>query len=158
MSRLQTNAIRHLGSAVDNLTLDNAGRVLMPNQPAFRARMSVGYTLTPTIVKFGVGLLTEIFDTTNNFNHSTATFQAPVAGVYLFSMQWAPNTAGRLSTNFYVNGSAGVGGSVSSSNAASASTIIKLAAGDTVEVYIQSLTGGNVDVDNTGIFYGYLLG
>jgi hypothetical protein len=42
MSKLNTNAIRHLGASVDNMTFDASGRVLMPNQPAFRAGFSTG--------------------------------------------------------------------------------------------------------------------
>lgn len=159
MSRLQTNAIRHLGSAVDNLTLDNAGRVLMPNQPGFRAQITGGLTLTTSLIKFGPGLLTEKFDTSNNFDHVNATFQAPVAGTYLFGIIWAPNSTGRMNTYFNVNGVASAGGSVASANGGSSvTTLIKLAALDTVEVYIQSATGANVSVDNSGIYYGCLLG
>lgn len=87
MSRLQTNAIRHLGSAVDNMMLDNAGRVLMPNQPAFCA---CGAASDVTVaagspLPFGT-LITSMAKTARSSGYSTSTykFTAPVAGLYLF--------------------------------------------------------------------------
>jgi len=148
------------GTGSYNLRLNPyGGAVLMPNQPAFRASITSGYTLTTTTVKFGTGLLTEVFDTSNSFNHTAATFQAPVTGRYMFAVHWAPNTTGRMNTFFYVNGVANAGGSVASANGgASVSTLVQLAAGDTFEIYWQSATGANISVDNSGIYYGYMVG
>lgn len=82
MSRLQTNAIRHLGSAVDNLTLDNAGRVLMPNKPAFIATAGSA-TITTGVV---VVLTTAELNIGGCYNTSNGRFTAPVTGTYRFSI------------------------------------------------------------------------
>lgn len=82
MSKLNTNAIRHLGSSVDNMTFDASGRVLMPNQVAFLAKVGTAYNqaaydspLTNTYA---------VYNTGNCYNASTHTFTAPVTGLYDF--------------------------------------------------------------------------
>jgi hypothetical protein len=112
MSRLQTNTIRHLGSTVDNLTLDNAGRVLMPNQPAFHAYNNATQALgTSGAVK----MLAQVADVNRSgiWNISTSRFTAPVAGAYLFSFTGTffynggtPGTDDTAFMGLYKNGSA----------------------------------------------------
>lgn len=81
MSRLQTNAIRHLGSAVDNMTLDNAGRVLMPQQPAvcaFKTTQHGSNSASNTQVAWD----SVVLNNGNCYVASTGVFTCPVAGRY----------------------------------------------------------------------------
>jgi len=84
MSRLQTNAIRHLGSVVDNIKVDSAGRVLMPNQPTVDAYRSAAFgsnAATPAVVPWDIVTL----NLGNHYNASTGLFTCPVAGRYRMS-------------------------------------------------------------------------
>ena len=66
------------------MTIDNAGVVTKPLQPAFSACLSTSHT-------FAVGTTTivfdsEIFDQNSDFNAPSATFTAPVTGKYQFNI------------------------------------------------------------------------
>jgi hypothetical protein len=142
----------------ERMRIDASGRVTTPSQPAFRASIATSFVLTPTVQRLsGSGFLTERFDIGNNFDPNTSRFTAPVAGIYIFGMYWAPPSTGRMNSFFYVNNSQTA--ILSSANGgASFTAILSLAAGDYVEPWVQSATGGSITLDNSGEIFGYLLG
>ncbi len=159
MSRLQINAIRHLGSAVDNLTLDNAGRVLMRQQPAFCAQSSGGYQTTAT-VPFSSAKV----NTGNCFNTGTSRFTAPVAGRYFFTLHiyFDNNNASDGYPRFKLNGASNHGyaymqGNADGDKTLAMSTMIDMAAGDYLQVtYTGTLNyyGGPEETQFTGFLIG----
>lgn len=99
MSKLNTNAIRHLGSSVDNMTFDASGRVLMPNKPAASAYRSLtgtnsagSYDIIYDAVQVNIG---------NHYNASTGRFTCPAYGLYRVSA-FGMGTLISGSYNFYV--------------------------------------------------------
>lgn len=162
MSRLQTNAIRHLGSAVDNLTLDNAGRVLLPNQPAFRACLGATQTYTFSGSKdIALSYCPSNLNRGGHYNPATGLFTAPVSGMYCFqfgAVALSPSGEGFLVLEPLINGA--LNGLTYSSSAyikihesgSNSSTILSLAAGDTVKFNVYSpvtITFGNSDAGHT---------
>lgn len=138
------------------MSIDSAGRVTMPYQPAFRAYRNTdpGTTtnftdMTWTSTEFNVG---------NHFANNK--FTAPVAGTYLFGVN---NNMGSGSDvagwRLYINGSARHVFSYNTFTAswknASGTTLIQLQAND----YAQAYFHGDADYDiNWCGFYGYLIG
>jgi hypothetical protein len=158
MSRLQINAIRHLGSAVDNLTLDNAGRVLMPNQPSFFAgRSTLGNPSLNTTMVFN----SVLHNIGNAYNSSTGVFTAPVAGVYLFSVMLLGNSASVTEAQIHVNGSSRLSGrskeSAGNNDEVNIHGVLRLAANDSVTVQLTTgaIYGNELRTDN---FCGHLIG
>lgn len=157
MSKLQTNAIRHLGSAVDNLTLDNAGRVLKPNNPAFRA----GHLTTTT--PNGIAVFPTVFLNIGGcYNASNGRFTAPVAGSYQIDVGLLRETdAGAGNALLYLNGSLIAQSEMYSNNGftgykrMTGAFVLGLNANDYVQVYTNQTIhlGGN---HNT--FSGFLIG
>lgn len=141
MSRLQTNAIRHLGSAVDNITVDAAGRVRMPNQPAFYARRTAGHYSAYT----GVIVFDSVrFNTGNHYDSSTGRFTAPVAGLYLFSWSALPYSTGWCEIELRKNGSE-IAGRIQNKDTngvgdglAAKTAFVQLAQGDYIEAYAMN--------------------
>ena len=90
---------------VGAISWDSSGRVTMPYQPAFKARMSTnGNTSVAngSVMPFD----TAMYNIGSNFNTSTYRFTAPVAGVYAFSYHSYKNgsstpslIAARVNTN-----------------------------------------------------------
>lgn len=177
MSRLQTNAIRHLGSAVDNLTLDNAGRILLPNQPAFRAGFSTAGDQSTTSANT-IPYDAKIFDIGNNYDTSAAKFTAPVAGRYVFSANlYLTNSAGGFTggIGMKVNGtyvlsstdglrsdaSLGTAGGTVTVASVSLTLLLNLVAGDYVQIYGINYSGGASVCryyKGTSFWEGYLVG
>lgn len=163
MSRLQTNAIRHLDSAVSNLTLDNAGRVLMPNQPAFHARGDgYGTAYTTGVRNAGSGdssvLVTNVgsYYTTGN-----GRFTAPVAGTYLFYVGASSGNTNGLSLGIRIqkNGVDVQYGLLYNTTyqGNQITTTLQLAAGDYIEGLIVWNNGVAATVYNS-FFGGHLIG
>ena len=94
MSTLKVGTIQDHANSTTALTIDNAGRILTPARPAFRARIansSGGFGATGDLV-----FETEDFDIGNNYNVSNGRFTAPIAGIYhlMFRALSATTTAG----------------------------------------------------------------
>ena len=82
MSTLKVGTIQDHANSTTALTIDNAGRILTPARPAFRARIgaqSGGTGATGDLV-----FETEDFDIGGNYNVSNGRFTAPIAGIYHF--------------------------------------------------------------------------
>jgi hypothetical protein len=156
-------------SGADNvrLSVDDGGRVRMPNQPAFRAYHSGNImwnsgALSPVVYN------TAVFNIGNHYNTSTGIFTAPIAGTYLFSVFEmfmdepsylyifaAIQINGGSTTEFMRNGVKGAydtfGGTV----------LVSLAANDQVRVTIglasvdAGYIRGSVEMNS---FMGYLVG
>lgn len=149
------------------MKIDTAGRLNIPNQPAFYAYQGPAGTtsLGPqifTATRVNVG---------GNYNTSNGRFTAPIAGNYAFLLHLlhrGNNTSSNVEITFYKNGSninsRGMAYSVNSSSGGhtpmQTSVILNLAAGD----YVQggaSVIGSGSDIylaDNLGHFSGYLIG
>jgi hypothetical protein len=67
------------------ISVDAASRLILPNQPSFSAYRNTGttYTSGQTII-----FNTPIFNVGGHYNPSTGRFTAPVAGIYLFRVDY----------------------------------------------------------------------
>lgn len=122
----------------NRLTIDSAGRVRMPNQPRFWARLTSSASASSTIVFDSVGL-----NIGSHYNNTNGRFTAPIAGDYCFSLStigWntgttriAPRINGNLQGSTFhlrvINTSANYGD-------AAMSWIFSLNANDWVDCYI----------------------
>ena len=82
MSTLKVGTIQDHANSTTAMTIDNAGRILTPARPAFRARIGAqggGTGATGDLV-----FETEDFDIGGNYNVSNGRFTAPIAGIYHF--------------------------------------------------------------------------
>lgn len=159
MSKLITNGLRHLGASVDNLTLDNAGRVSMPQQPGFSAVRTSSFSSVGSVVVFNA----VEFNTGSHYNAANGRFTAPIAGKYIFDFSCHALTNGS-ELEIRRNGSAmgdlasGLADAGAIWISASQTVIIDMAASDYTEVFLR---GGSVQGDPTykvTKFCGYLLG
>ena len=153
----------------DGVSVDGAGRVQMPYQPAFCASgnggsvvLSAGNVLPFNLVAGNIGL-----NRGNCFNTSTYRFTAPVSGLYSLSFSlynFAPNAG---SFCFAKNGSyVQAGGDVilafeagSAEITIGYSAVMLLNAGDYIEVIVRPAVGGTYQAYMPhSIFSGYLIG
>lgn len=88
---------------------------------------------------------TENFDDANAFNPALGDFVAPLAGKYLFTWHAASVGADNVITAIYVNGVTRFRGfwnsTTGQTRSSTGTTVIKLAAGDTISIYAY-ITGG----------------
>ena len=148
----------NVGLADSKLSINAAGIITTPNQPAFSVYAGANWSIsinTPTRAHVNV----EEFDIGNNFNSSTNRFTAPVAGRYLFAgaAQFGSQTSPH--TNFYVNGSSRNDGWVDFGGAMSSTQtrVIDLGVNDYVELYVY--VGANTTLTGArNRFSGYLIG
>ena len=155
------------------MTINNDGEILKPTQTAFHAYLSSSQDdpdgSQNTVLNFDA----EMFDIGSNFNTSTKTFTAPVAGKYLFNFRG--RLAGVDSSASYYNfllkttGTAynylfGMGGGASDSPywAVGFSVIADMAASETAYIYHNRSGGADLGAIEGGTSYsefsGYLLG
>jgi hypothetical protein len=164
--------LRFLGTDGTNtvfpMFLNTGGQVTTPSQTGFSATGTGSVAITPAAV---IPINNKQFDTGNNFNTSTYTFTAPIAGKYLFSFSVRYNG---YPANVYLHpGLQKNGGTVAQSQGINsiASTvgdaymsvtntiILDLAANDTVRLFDGS-EGGTTGTYEAGqcVLTGYLLG
>ena len=157
------------GSAgAEYLKLDSSGRLMIPNQPAFRALKSTspnGTSENPIqydVIDFNIG---------GNYNSSTYRFTAPIAGRYMFNVQlsfYIPGDARQVEVSILKNGT-GVQASdcfmqLTQGNNTHASvsitTVLNLAANDYVQGAWVSSTASITLYSSTGrvAFSGHLVG
>ena len=149
-------------ATTDMLTIDGAGRVTMPNQPAFEVNITGSHAngqFTPT---WGAS-----WEVGSNVSTANKRFTAPVAGTYHFDAwigyvgAW---TSDRVIIYLNVNGS----GRVSHQNYRSGqdtgtnlSTNFQLSAGDYVGISLYQDSGGTREIQSSvqwAGFGGYLIG
>jgi hypothetical protein len=130
--------LRAAGSGGNHLSIDSSGRVTMPSQPAFFAARTSGNVTGPTVFLFN-NVITYIG---NHYDSSTGRFTAPVAGNYLFnSFMLTVSSTARCQWSIRKNGVQLVLGEQSGSTAfqnGSISAIFSLAAGDYVDIYVNT--------------------
>lgn len=150
---------------LDAMTIDNRGRVTAPYQPMFSAFATNGTGLTTDTTRRIMPFQTEATDVGGNYDTTTSRFTAPVAGTYFFQFFCLQlnNTATHF--YFYKNGaqlvpatgdSRAITASLNEGNVAGTG-LFTLAAGDYVQIYYNSDSGGNVYGGHGG-FSGFLVG
>lgn len=164
MSKLQTNAIRHLGSTVDNLTLDNAGRVLLQNNPAWLVQNDGDNPVAGSAV---INWANPKF-TRGGVSHANSnTITVPVSGYYQINVhinaQVSSGTATYIGINIMKNGaSANMSNFVEGSAAAhwknvSWSCVLYLAANDSLTLKNNYSDPLNVDSGPWASWSGHLI-
>ncbi len=152
--------------------IDSAGRVTMPNQPAFSARMLAQQSNIATgynVVTFN----SEIFDQGSNFNTATYQFTAPVTGKYMLTAsvastnlplnaQWffvQIDTSNRNYTHSTSTDQFDATADAGHPTSYTLSVLADMDAGDTASVRVYQYTGTvQTDIeDNYSHFSGYLV-
>ena len=166
MSTLKVGTIQDHTNSNTAISIDNAGRVTMPNQPYFESEMTGNGSY---VSRSGGTALPFNSTRVNNGGHFDTTnyrFTAPVAGRYLFTFGGITNQAnptGRMM--FYVNGQASTDGmrhGINGSNTAggggtNAVATIQLSVNDYVDVRSQSGSTNFYESSHSS-FTGILLG
>ena len=140
MSKLQTNAIRHLGSSVDNMTLDSSGRVLMPKQPYAMVSRNAGSVQGNATVVFNV----VDSDVAGVYNASNGRFTAPVTGRYLISHGLFTDNVRSAWVFFRINGTniKSTYTNVTSYNSVAGTIVLNMNANDYLDIYINGTIYG----------------
>jgi hypothetical protein len=159
------------GAPIERMRIDACGIITAPSQVSFKAYISANVELSKS-TNLTVPYNIEEYDTQGNYNTSTYKFTAPVAGKYLFTVNFNAYSltdtaylrvmlmlnASTVRTLFLMqNLPTGNTGDVNVSGA----DILNLAAGNTVEVRVYTDGSGvfgmsqNLDWNS---FSGHLLG
>ena len=152
------------------LNVNSNGHVTKPKQPCFRAKGGSSWTgITTNDGNVNFPMNYELFDNSNNYNNSTYTFTAPVAGKYIFFVQMYfkfDSNVGYMSNYFTKNNAStqenhqiwGYGNTgLYQDQTQSATQIMELAANDYVRYAVRTVGD---DADFYGghcTFSGYLL-
>lgn len=161
--------IRLVANGVESLKGDHAGRVTLPNQPAF-------YAHTFTTGSYGNGALIPFsatrFNRSNCFNSSLSRFTAPVSGIYAFQVGlyvYNGTGASLQSYAFKVNGSEiapsgdtfifySAPSQAATDNMTTGSVLIELSAGDYVTLNMRSGSTTVSVYSGHSFFCGHLIG
>lgn len=164
MSRLQTNALRHLSAGSDNITLDASGRVLMPNQPSFSATGSASQT---TYADGALLPFDTVYVDSPNYSVGNKRFTAPVAGKYMFYVNLYmyganPGQFVLRKNGFQISSPQDTlpmgGGSIGADHISSMHAMLLLAANDYIDVAVRISSGDTSVYMKHSLFTGYLLG
>ena len=139
-------------------TIDSAGRVTMPYQPAFAVYKS-GSQATSTPAAQLTGWI-ESFNTGGHFSTATSRFTAPVSGKYLINYTGLHHSGG-VNTGYWVrvyltvNGATvvdglGDNGTYGNYQRLSLSQVLSLNAGDYVTLLVETSVASS-----TGVYAGY---
>ena len=139
------------------------GNVTTPNQPCFIATRNSNHSIGTTDAVIPID--NEDLDVGNNYNTSTYSFTAPIAGNYLFAFQGTINSISSGTYNaIYLRKNGGGTGyrfrtlTGSGWTGINGSCIIALAANDYVNMYGYTHTGSMTLQGAEIHFMGYLLG
>ena len=152
------------GGYSERLGIDADGRVIMPGQPSFCARLNS----TPAMDIATVPFETVLHNIGNHYNNSNYRFTAPVAGRYYLSYSVRVNhgTSGHIiHPVFFINGNSDTTSRTIYKNDTSAqymgatfSYIRQLSANDYVTVNMASGSSGGTMQSGQCSFTGHLLG
>ena len=158
MSKLYVNEVHSKTGSTKALEIDSDGRILTPARPSFLAHAIGSADITTSGNYF---VLTDVrHNIGNHYNSSTGIFTAPVAGIYLFTLQCMGNNGGgRAMLGLHKNNSNVAFGSADTEEYNDCSIIVnlQLEANDTVRMYAQT---GNwyAGQSDECWFGGYLIG
>lgn len=167
VSQLPAQLSINSGASSGSLAMDSAGRVTMPYQPAFRAYLSTSQNITTTS-NTKINFDATVFNVGNHFDTTNNRFVAPIAGLYLFSVNHNTyNVTSGLNwrTIIYYNGSSLYVGAYMYSDASAAdqnivtTCVLRLNANDYIEAWSGS-NDGNYNLSPGGSwnnFFGCLL-
>ena len=141
------------------MTINNAGIVTKPFQPAFSAYLGSDMNIAASTTTI-IPLNQEEFDVGNNFNTSNNRFVAPIAGKYLFTaaIQYS-GAAGTSHCNIYINGGGRHDGWIDfgDAKAATQSRVFSLAANDYVQLVAHIAPNATIS-GNRAKLTGFLIG
>lgn len=158
-----SNSLRFGTNDTERMRIDSAGRVTMPNQPAFQVKD----LYTPSVPATGTGMASGgnvDLNRGNCYNTSNGRFTAPVTGAYLFSasvQEFNSGSGDYISLSFYKNSGGttietvnGIGGTHNNHKQLSHTAVLQLNAGDYVNMYCYR--GARNYIQN--YFNGHLIG
>jgi len=145
-------------AGTERMSIDSAGRVTMPYQPAFLATCNTGNVSATNDIVFN-SVITNIG---GHYNSSTGVFTAPVAGMYQFNhVGLSMNTGSSLTIAFKINATITQwmysNGATDYRNACF-STAVYLSANDTVKLTVTTGTLYALGDGGNPRFSGFLIG
>jgi hypothetical protein len=164
--------VRIRSNNTDGIIVDSAGRVTMPYQPAFHAYNTSNDTVAANAT---IPFPFKDLDVGGNYNTSTSTFTAPVAGRYIFNVGfniYTPSSSIRFFDVLMVvngvnisagtnRGLRGAGNYFTSGqyDGIAGSFVIELQANDTVSLAMGNANASSLQMQNDWCYFsGYLLG
>jgi len=114
MSTLKVGTIQDHANSTTAMTIDNAGRVLTPARPAFKAYISgTGWLDIVHGATRRIAFNAEDYDIGGCFDTSTGVFTAPISGYYFFYVNgYTHNGAGVKVLELYTGGNDPASGGV----------------------------------------------